>query len=97
MVTSICLSSIQIFLVNLNGGGGERHWGQGSGHAGPVSYTHLDVYKRQFQNTVIDTGVGQVGRVLEFGQLQVGGDYHGPAATVAAVSYTHLDVYKRQA
>src|SRR5699024_8390716 len=31
-------------------------------------------------------GVGQVGRVLEFGQLQVGGDYHGPAAAVAAVN-----------
>ena len=39
-----------------------------------------------FQDTVIDTGVGQVGRVLEFGQLQVGGDYHGPAAAVAAVN-----------
>ena len=40
------------------------------------------MYKRQ----VIDTGVGQVGRVLEFGQLQVGGDYHGSAAAVAAVN-----------
>ena len=39
-----------------------------------------------FQDTVIDTGVGQVGRVLEFGQLQIGGDYHGPAAAVAAVN-----------
>ena len=38
-----------------------------------------------FQNTVIDTGVGQVRRVLEFGQFQVGGDDHGPAAAVAAV------------
>ena len=39
-----------------------------------------------FQNTVIDTGVGQVRRVFEFGQLQVGGDDHGPAAAVAAVN-----------
>src|SRR5699024_9899126 len=39
-----------------------------------------------FQDTVIDTGVGQVGRVLEFGQFQVGGDNHGPAAAVAAVN-----------
>src|SRR5699024_7172574 len=39
-----------------------------------------------FQDTVIDAGVGQVGRVLEFSQLQVGGDYHGPAAAVAAVN-----------
>ena len=30
--------------------------------------------------------MGQVGRVLEFGQLQVGGDDHGPAAAVAAVN-----------
>ena len=39
-----------------------------------------------FQNTVIDTSVGQVRRVFEFGQLQVGGDDHGPAAAVAAVN-----------
>src|SRR5699024_8323384 len=39
-----------------------------------------------FQDTVIDAGVGQVGRVLEFSQLQVGGDYHGPAAAVTAVN-----------
>ena len=39
-----------------------------------------------FQNTVIDTGVGQVGRIFEFGQLQVGGDNHGTAAAVAAVN-----------
>ena len=39
-----------------------------------------------FQDTVIDTGVGQVGRVLQFAQLQVCGDDHGPAAAVAAVN-----------
>ena len=39
-----------------------------------------------FQDTVIDTGVGQVRRVLEFGQLQVGGDDHGPAANVGQMS-----------
>ena len=38
-----------------------------------------------FQDTVIDTSMSQVRRVLEFGQLQVGGDNHGPAAAVAAV------------
>ena len=37
-----------------------------------------------FQDTVIDTGMGQVGRVLEFGQFQVGGDNHGPAAAVSS-------------
>ena len=35
---------------------------------------------------LLSPGVGQVGRVLEFGQLQVGGDDHGPAAAVAAVN-----------
>ena len=39
-----------------------------------------------FQDTVIDMGVGQVGRVLQFAQLQVCGDDHGPAAAVAAVN-----------
>src|SRR5699024_5142063 len=39
-----------------------------------------------FQDAVIDTGVGQIRRVLEFGQFQVGGDDHGPAAAVAAVN-----------
>ena len=39
-----------------------------------------------FQDTVIDTGMGQVGRVLEFGQFQVGGDNHGSAAAVTAVN-----------
>ena len=47
----------------------------------PVSYTHLDVYKRQ----VIDTGVGQIRRVFQLGQFQVCCDNHGPAAAVAAV------------
>ena len=29
----------------------------------------LDVYKRQFQNTVIDTGVSQIRRVFQLGQF----------------------------
>ena len=39
-----------------------------------------------FQDTVIDTGMGQVGRVLEFRQFQVCGDDHGPTAAVAAIN-----------
>ena len=39
-----------------------------------------------FQNTVIDTGVGQIRRVFQLGQLQVCCDNHGPAAAVAAVN-----------
>ncbi len=38
-----------------------------------------------FQDTVTNTGVGQVWRGLESGQFQVDGDYHGPADAVAAV------------
>ena len=50
----------------------------------PVSYTHLDVYKRQ-----------QMG-VANYGQMTAGGwMYIGPQGIVP-VSYTHLDVYKRQ-
>ena len=64
-----------------------------------VSYTHLDVYKRQVENRV----VGMKSR----------GVYETPGGTILmeahdqleelcldratmAVSYTHLDVYKRQ-
>ena len=38
-----------------------------------------------FQNTVIDTGVGQIRRIFQLGQFQVCCDNHGPAAAVAAV------------
>ena len=30
--------------------------------------------------------MGQSGRFFQLGQFQVGGDYHGPAAVVAAVN-----------
>ena len=56
-----------------------------------VSYTHLDVYKRQ--------GVeGQTGGAA--GQVIHAESYRGVGMYIAdghsAVSYTHLDVYKRQ-
>ena len=38
-----------------------------------------------FQNTVIDTGVGQIRRVFQLGQFQVCCDNHGSAAAIAAV------------
>ena len=47
----------------------------------PVSYTHLDVYKRQGRRRSVLARLGKPAR-------QAGGD---------TVSYTHLDVYKRQA
>ena len=51
---------------------------------GPVSYTHLDVYKRQAP----DDGPPEVNI---FTTARVPGEVH-----TAPVSYTHLDVYKRQ-
>ena len=49
----------------------------------PVSYTHLDVYKRQAQ----DSGLGVA---------QSAARNTGQLLLKAPVSYTHLDVYKRQ-
>ena len=53
----------------------------------PVSYTHLDVYKRQ----PFSTGEAKAQRGV--GRREIG---HGHLAWRASVSYTHLDVYKRQ-
>ena len=56
----------------------------------PVSYTHLDVYKRQAfcaaQSFWLEDYALFMAVKAEQGQ-----------AGLAAVSYTHLDVYKRQA
>ena len=54
----------------------------------PVSYTHLDVYKRQIQ-ACIPAGIIQtsVEIVLRFGAV------HPLLGCVAAVSYTHLLVF----
>ena len=66
----------------------------------PVSYTHLDVYKRQAQ--LVAENIAQqlenrisfrramkscMSRTMKSGALGV---------KTSAVSYTHLDVYKRQ-
>ena len=63
----------------------------------PVSYTHLDVYKRQTMRGVIkkykrrNNNDAKPGRFL----LQ-DKDNDVDAHTLTPVSYTHLDVYKRQ-
>ena len=58
----------------------------------PVSYTHLDVYKRQV-HTVIDGDKANATLTQNFHNLT----YFQIVTTHAApVSYTHLDVYKRQ-
>ena len=51
----------------------------------PVSYTHLDVYKRQSVNGLVtyDNGSGTKADI-------------GAKLYIIPVSYTHLDVYKRQ-
>ena len=56
----------------------------------PVSYTHLDVYKRQEQPFVGDTLTANIkpSSATVTYSWRVGG--------AEAVSYTHLDVYKRQ-
>ena len=62
-----------------------------------VSYTHLDVYKRQRQKTVDFVNFLNAGSMWA---APVGSTVNPDDAcglTIAAVSYTHLDVYKRQA
>ena len=55
----------------------------------PVSYTHLDVYKRQDVEIVAD--------VINKRNDGTSSDEEGDQLGLPAVSYTHLDVYKRQA
>ena len=50
----------------------------------PVSYTHLDVYKRQILGHLGQDAVKQVVVIIPIFTVHI------------AVSYTHLDVYKRQ-
>ena len=72
--------------------------------SGSVSYTHLDVYKRQEED---DDGLHNQNQLAGY----TGAQFHGFAADaepceekahqndaegIVAVSYTHLDVYKRQ-
>ena len=73
-----------------------------------VSYTHLDVYKRQgmlFNRREMAYLRAMLnGRKLEFRSPGAGAEWHAVRIfatllimnTMAPVSYTHLDVYKRQ-
>ena len=66
-----------------------------------VSYTHLDVYKRQLlmrtifsQNGIVNTlllNAGIIEKAIPFWSNTM-----LARVMVVAVSYTHLDVYKRQ-
>ena len=67
----------------------------------PVSYTHLDVYKRQDQGGVAKRADNrEIGFVLPVGTLEsLPAHLRRPGFagdSFQAVSYTHLDVYKRQ-
>ena len=53
----------------------------------PVSYTHLDVYKRQLKDRPVKADAKFfLGKLLT----------NEKEETIRPVSYTHLDVYKRQ-
>ena len=71
--------------------------------SGTVSYTHLDVYKRQvmvrqFSGNVLDGHIIKAAAVQHFSRgLSPGKIGHAAHFRIfVAVSYTHLDVYKRQ-
>ena len=66
-----------------------------------VSYTHLDVYKRQVPETpcfYLAKDIKKVGGVEMNKTMftRMVGAFFCSSEAYAAVSYTHLDVYKRQ-
>ena len=60
-----------------------------------VSYTHLDVYKRQLQDFA-GIGIGLLDDKSIQRDILEGDGFVFAALDVDPVSYTHLDVYKRQ-
>ena len=68
---------------------GESEYVRPGVYAVSVSYTHLDVYKRQVLRYPLCTGLWPY-------QHRDGKDLWSDGDGHAAVSYTHLDVYKRQ-
>ena len=57
-----------------------------------VSYTHLDVYKRQAWMEREKEALTEIAQAHEFEIISLGGG----RPHMEPVSYTHLDVYKRQ-
>ena len=60
-----------------------------------VSYTHLDVYKRQVLNVMVYLLIVHVAVIVTSSAGIVVGISLSQPVNVS-VSYTHLDVYKRQ-
>ena len=68
---------------------------------GTVSYTHLDVYKRQVLNSLLrisNIDVYVTGSNSKFLSSDIVTEFRGRGDEIRIypVSYTHLDVYKRQ-
>ena len=61
-----------------------------------VSYTHLDVYKRQVQNDMDELVLQPAGQLIDILIVGIKGGFVHLGQCAQAVSYTHLDVYKRQ-
>ena len=61
----------------------------------PVSYTHLDVYKRQILNRVITNITIKIQPIASVG-IFLCKPSNNRVVEPGPVSYTHLDVYKRQ-
>ena len=64
--------------------------------AQPVSYTHLDVYKRQSYNSGNLDQKFESGKNIAKNTRLMFDAKSNDGFIVKAVSYTHLDVYKRQ-
>ena len=62
----------------------------------PVSYTHLDVYKRQ-EDKLVGIGYETDEKTGEHTGIKITMFDISDSSSLKAVSYTHLDVYKRQA
>ena len=62
----------------------------------PVSYTHLDVYKRQLLNHPELKNEIVINRAEVMGVMGMYNEALEQLERVDPVSYTHLDVYKRQ-
>ena len=66
-------------------------------YPGPVSYTHLDVYKRQLPAVAGHQGAAGLHQLpRSAGRKESHPQVPGRSPAGEPVSYTHLDVYKRQ-